>query len=383
MQFIPGKKCSKRLRRLYSTAREDITRLKRMLSNVESKNQGLFIETACSIHQKMSEIQGMTENGSEASFNDLLASMHKRDLIGTCNYFLANRIVIPEEKLLEPMQFSFDFFPGPIQEAEKARRLLEEEEQRQSYFHKAHERRKPLGLYQHLLGKIPRWMRHVIFGFLTTPHPDEGEFLECSEQKKNYGTLYEVFEMLMTEQGHKKVSDEKEQARKCMKSTDGGCKTCLTLSLCFQITDGLDTLDNDQRLPYLSSSLYDAFLWTIFRTSGFNHCVLFLKTYMEKLEIHDDPNTCDFSLGESELTIFRNLTSPNVRHAVENPSSSLAEEFVDALKDYSKPLTTTEIEEKETYYSHIISDWKRRYLDSKFDRLFESDQLKCQSKPKK
>jgi hypothetical protein len=350
-----------------------------MLGSVESitslENQNRFIKTACSIRLKMSKIHGMTENGSQHSFNYLLALMHQRDLIGTCNYFL--------EKLPEPMQFSFDFFPGPIQEAEKARRLLEEKEQRQRYFDEAHELRKPLGFYQHLVGKIPKWKKHIIFDFLTTPHPDEGKFLECSKQNRNYGTLDKVFEMLMTEQGRKKVSYEKEQTRRCMKSTDGGCQTCQTLSFCFQITDGLDTLDNDQSLPYFRSYLYDAFLWKIFRTSGFNHCVLFLKTYMEKHEIHDGPYTCDFSLGESELTIFRNLTSPNVRHAVENPSSSLAKEFVNALKDYSKPLTTTEIEEKETYYSHIISDWKRRYLDSKFDRLFESGKLKCQPKPKK
>ena len=339
-----------------------------MLRSVESitslENQKRFIETACSIRLKMSKIHGMTENGSQHSFNYLLALMHQRDLIGTCNYFL--------EKLPEPMQFAFDFFPGPIEEAKKAQLLLEEKEQCQKKRRDAHERRAPLGFDSPTIrNDFPSFLRYILFKKFSeaqrAERNPESFVVSCISDG---GIIYfrqpeEILGLMLKEKESKTVIRQVVDCRKCMQKLGSRCKTCSALSMLFHMSK--DRVGFVRGNDCVSSEMVKSFIWTIMTDATFKnlHGVC-LEVYLNTLYTGSEQ--------------FDKVTKPRILDAFKNPSGELARELVNAFSDYTEPFTDEQVEEMSERYSTLLEKWKTSFLKAELDSQYTAGKSKKQEK---
>jgi hypothetical protein len=323
----------KKLAILANKVRELINKLeKRRKSGVTSENESLFLESASELHSKLTEIHECGLPGHEACFNELLKKVSK-EVRDACNELLST--------LTPPIQFSFELFPGPEDEAiakvNEAHRAHEEKKRLLEESIDASRRREELGFTSDsFCDLLPPLFARLIRDFITTPCPDAEEAVQYPKHRKMTDcericvVLYDKSKFSEFVVGLHGSWDQGLQSRRmcsfmmnariCMQSNPN-CPTCTIFSIVCQMAHGLSRDDETKVCRSPSINLTRALL--VAGMSRFDkYKSLFLDTYL-------------FVIGSDfwQKTV-RTTTIPNIRDAITNPKCAFKGELISSLTDH-------------------------------------------------
>jgi len=344
----------KRLVSLANSVRELINKLKKLMKfGVTSENRSLFLESASALHSKLTEIHGCGLPGHEACFNELLKNVSK-EVHETCNELLST--------LTPPIQFLFELFPGPDDEA---RRALEEKERLLKESIDASRCRQEYGFTSYELEKFPKWLNLLILRVLTTPRPDALEedvqcqkLTECQRIHQLLCNKSKVSEFVVTLHKYQRMCGFMMNARDCMKR-DPDCPTCTIFSIICQMAHGLNRDDETMVCGSPSIRLTHVLLVAGMSELESKYHYLFLDTYL-------------FVFGASFCWEERvkNITIPTLRDAITNPECVFRKELVDSLTDHVRRYRKDQIEMVDDLYKSLFEEWKQWYTSKESDSSF-------------